>query len=64
MQQEKLAVERSIFIPAPRDRVWQALTDPAQLAQWFLPPALGAQLQRDEGGKLSMLMGPMAVDGR
>lgn len=61
MQTEKLAVERSIVIAAPRERVWQALTDPEQMAQWFLPPALGGQLQRDGQGRLSILMGPMAV---
>lgn len=32
-----LAGERSIWIQAPRERVWQALVDPAQLRQWFSP---------------------------
>ena len=57
-----LSVERSIWIAAPRERVWQAIFEPEQAAQWFLPPALGAQLRRDESGKLSVLMGPMAVE--
>ena len=35
---EILTVERSIWIGAPRERVWQAVTDPEQLAQWLLPP--------------------------
>ena len=61
MQTEKLAVEKSIWLPAAPERVWQALTEPEQLAQWFLPPALGAQLQREADGRLSVLMGPMAV---
>jgi uncharacterized protein YndB with AHSA1/START domain len=61
MNVEKVNVEKSIWIAAPRDRVWQALTDPEHLAQWFLPPALGAQLQREADGRLSVLMGPMAV---
>ena len=33
----KMAIERSIWIAAPRERVWQAVTDPAQIAQWFAP---------------------------
>ena len=34
---ETLAVERSVLINAPRQRVWQAITDPAQLEQWYAP---------------------------
>jgi uncharacterized protein YndB with AHSA1/START domain len=34
---ETLAVERSVLIDAPRERVWQAITDPAQLKQWYAP---------------------------
>ena len=34
---EKLAIERSIWIAAPRERVWQAVIDPIQIAQWFAP---------------------------
>src|SRR4029078_11895604 len=56
-----ISIERSIWIAAARERVWQAVMVPEQVAQWFLPPALGAQLRRD-GGKLSVLMGPMAVE--
>jgi uncharacterized protein YndB with AHSA1/START domain len=58
---ERLLVERSIWIDAPRQRVWQAVTEPAQLAQWFLPPALGAQMKRDGAGKVFVSMGPMDV---
>src|SRR5262245_13980132 len=57
----QLTVTRDIWIGAPRERVWQAVTDPQQVAQWFLPPELGAQLKLDEDGTLSVLMGPMAV---
>src|SRR5438045_149075 len=57
----KLTIERSIWIDAPRERVWQAITDPGQLAQWFLPPFLGAQLQRDNSGEISVHMGPMTA---
>ncbi len=59
---ENLTVERSIWIEAPRERVWAAVTEPEQIAQWFLPPALGAQLSRADSGVISVLMGPMAVE--
>lgn len=58
---EQLVVERSIVIPAPRERVWQALTDAEQIAQWLLPPALGAQLRRDAQGALVASLGPMEI---
>ena len=31
-----IAVERSIWIAAPRERVWRAITDPLQVKQWYL----------------------------
>jgi uncharacterized protein YndB with AHSA1/START domain len=34
---EDIAVECSIWIAAPPERVWQAVTEPEQLAQWFAP---------------------------
>jgi uncharacterized protein YndB with AHSA1/START domain len=37
------------------------VTDPDQVAQWFLSPQLGAQMKRDEGGKLSVCFGPMEM---
>jgi uncharacterized protein YndB with AHSA1/START domain len=54
-----LEIERGTWIAAPRERVWQAITDPGQLQQWFLPPALGASLTRDDDGTLSVGLGPM-----
>lgn len=54
-------VERSVWIAAERDRVWKAVTEPEEIARWLLPPALGAQLKRDEGGSLLVCMGPMEV---
>jgi uncharacterized protein YndB with AHSA1/START domain len=59
---EKLTVERSIWIAAPRERVWQAVTDPAQVVQWFVPNLPGAQMQRDDSGKVIMQIGEMGVD--
>jgi uncharacterized protein YndB with AHSA1/START domain len=34
---EPVAVERSVLIDASPQRVWQAITDPAQLEQWYAP---------------------------
>src|SRR5687768_9207317 len=59
---ETLAVVRSIWIAAPRERVWQAVSEPEQLERWFLPPALGAQMKRGDSGNLAVHMGPMAVE--
>lgn len=58
---EKLTVQRSIWIPAPRERVWQAVTEPEQVAQWLLPPALGAQMKRDTKGTFFVCLGDMEV---
>jgi uncharacterized protein YndB with AHSA1/START domain len=32
-----IAIERSVWINAPLERVWTAITDPAQVEQWFSP---------------------------
>src|SRR5918996_6640797 len=58
---EQLKVERSIWIDAPRERVWQAITDPADLAQWLLPPALGADMKRDNNDTIYVSMGGMEI---
>lgn len=31
----RYTVSRTVVIDAPRDRVWQALTDPEHIAKWF-----------------------------
>jgi uncharacterized protein YndB with AHSA1/START domain len=58
---EQLKVERTIWIDAPRERVWQAITDPANLAQWLLPPALGADMKRDANDTILVNMGGMEI---
>ena len=58
---EQLKVERSIWIEIPRERVWQAITDPADLAQWLLPPALGADMKRDANDTILVSMGGMEI---
>lgn len=32
---EQLSVERSIWVAAPRERVWRAVTDAAQIMEWW-----------------------------
>jgi uncharacterized protein YndB with AHSA1/START domain len=39
-QKENLSLEIKRFIKAPRDRVYAAWTDPAQLKQWFGPESV------------------------
>src|SRR5688572_662164 len=58
---EQLKVERSIWIDAPRERVWQAITDPANLAKWLLPLALGADMKRDDNDTIFVSMGGMEI---
>jgi uncharacterized protein YndB with AHSA1/START domain len=49
---QQVAVERSIWIAAPRERVWQAVTDPAQLEQWFSPGTPWRLSALERGGRL------------
>lgn len=56
---EKLAVERSIWMNAPRDRVWTAITEPERIARWFLPAMPGMQMVRHDDGTLATRMGEM-----
>jgi uncharacterized protein YndB with AHSA1/START domain len=57
-----LATERSIWISSTRERVWDALTNPEQLALWFVPTLPGVVLQRDDSNKITAHMGPMGID--
>lgn len=54
----KIAIERSIWIAAPRERVWQAVTDPAQIARWFAPGASFSQ----NGNTICMRVGEMDIE--
>ena len=58
---DQTRIERSIWIDAPRERVWQAVTEPAQIGRWMLPPALGAELARAADGALVVSMGGMEI---
>jgi len=58
---KKISVEHTIWLAAPRERVWLAVTEPEQIAQWFLPPILQAQMKRNASGKLFVCMGDMEI---
>jgi uncharacterized protein YndB with AHSA1/START domain len=47
-----LAGERRIWIAAPRERVWKAIVDPAELQQWFSPNTAWNLSALEVGGKL------------
>jgi uncharacterized protein YndB with AHSA1/START domain len=36
---EPMTIERDIWIAAPVERVWRAVTDPAQIGKWWPPDA-------------------------
>ncbi|MCA0459041.1 MAG: SRPBCC domain-containing protein [Chloroflexi bacterium] len=55
-------VERQIWIDAPKDKVWEAITDPDLIAQWMVPNLPGAVLKLDDTGKVQVFLGPMGAD--
>ena len=56
-------VTRSLVVPGPTERVWAALTDPAQLVRWMVPNLPEAQLRREPAGHLKLYMfGEMGMD--
>jgi uncharacterized protein YndB with AHSA1/START domain len=59
---EKVMVEQSIWIVAARDRVWQAVTNPDQIVQWFVPNLPGAVMKKDDTGTVSVFLGEMGVE--
>jgi uncharacterized protein YndB with AHSA1/START domain len=54
-------VTQAVDVDAPRERVWQLLTDPAELPRWW-PDA--AELQPGVGGRIVLRFGPGAVSGQ
>jgi uncharacterized protein YndB with AHSA1/START domain len=52
---QTFALERSIWIDAPLERVWQAVTDPVQLEGWFSPGTAWQMSALEVGGKLYVL---------
>ena len=61
------AVTITRTLPASRDRVWRAFTDPIEYARWFWPPRFAATYAIDPvvGGRWRVASGPtgMAVGG-
>jgi uncharacterized protein YndB with AHSA1/START domain len=57
-----IVLERNIWIQAPRERVWEAVSNPDQIIQWFAPNLPGAKMQRDSNDKLVIMLGPISVD--
>ena len=43
-----MQIEREIVVPAPPDEVWEALTDPGRLEEWF---ANDVELDAQPGGE-------------
>ena len=53
-------VTRAVDVDAPRERVWELLTDPAELPRWW-PDA--AELEPRAGGRIVLKFGPGDVSG-
>lgn len=51
---ETIAVERSIWIAAPRERVWRAITDPWEVERWFSPGTSWRTTGQGVGSRLSV----------
>jgi uncharacterized protein YndB with AHSA1/START domain len=58
----KLTFERSIWIAAPRERVWEAITHSEQIMQWFVPNMPYALMKRDDSGKVTIHLGEVGID--
>ena len=54
---EKVGIKRSIWIKASRERVWKAVTDADQIAEWFFPGTVMSQ----EGNKIVIRVGDKVV---
>lgn len=48
----KFAIERSIWIDASRERVWEALTDPEKVERWFSPGTRWVSTGLEVGARL------------
>ena len=55
---EAVSLKRSIWINAPRERVWQAISVPEQIAAWFAP----GMTFKNENNIISILMDGQFVD--
>ena len=55
---EAISLKRSIWINAPRERVWQAVSIPEQIAAWFAP----GMTFKNENNIISILMDGQYID--
>jgi uncharacterized protein YndB with AHSA1/START domain len=55
---EAVAIKRSIWINAPREHVWKAVSEPEQIAAWFAP---GTSFKM-ENNTVSILIGEQYID--
>lgn len=46
------AVECSVWVAAPREQAWEAITDPKQIEQWFCPGSAWEVSVLEIGGKV------------
>jgi len=53
-------VTQAVDVDAPRDRIWQLLTDPQELPRWW-PDA--AEVEPGVGGRVVLRFGPGDVSG-
>ena len=53
-------VQQTVEVDAPRERVWELLTDPAELPRWW-PDA--AELEPRVGGRVVLTFGPGDITG-
>jgi uncharacterized protein YndB with AHSA1/START domain len=53
-------VTQAVEVDAPRDRIWQLLTDPEELPRWW-PDA--AEVEPGLGGRILLRFGPGGVSG-
>ena len=49
---ESITIERSVWIKASRERVWEAITDTAQIEQWFAPGTVFKATGTEVGSRL------------
>jgi uncharacterized protein YndB with AHSA1/START domain len=55
-----MSTQATIWIAAPRERVWQAVTQPEQLAQWFAPGSPWEVPALDKGAPVAFHLHPSA----
>lgn len=62
MNTDTIAMEHSLWINVPSERIWEAIFKPDQILQWFVPNLPDAQMQRDTSNKITVHLGPVHID--